>query len=65
MHDLVNAFKVPDARVDFDPLLQDLRDGIRRELQLETIEGPVWWLRLPRVEKQERFRIEDKRGKPK
>lgn len=32
--------------VNFDPLLEDLRDGIREELRLEEVSGPVWWLRL-------------------
>lgn len=58
---LVEDFKLPNNRVDFDPLLIDLRDGIRRELKLEPVEGPVWWLKFGRVEKQQRFRITDKR----
>ena len=60
---LVEAFKIPNNRVDFDPLLKDLRDGIREELALERLRGPVWWLRLGRKEKTERFRIVDKRKK--
>jgi hypothetical protein len=46
MAELVEAFKQPHFNVSHDVLLADLRDTIRRELQLEPVAGPVWWLRL-------------------
>ena len=48
MQRLVDQFIHPtsDGRVDFDPLLIALRDSLRTELQLERVEGAVWWLRI-------------------
>ncbi len=43
---LVEAYKKPNSRVSFDELLSDLRDSLRRELNLEPITGQVWWLRF-------------------
>jgi hypothetical protein len=55
MQDLVNAFlsKTPGTLVSFDPLLKQLRDDLRRELELGHREGPVWWLRFGRAIKTE------------
>lgn len=44
--ELVEEFKKPNNRVSFDPILENLRDAIRTELNLERVSGPVWWLRL-------------------
>ncbi len=57
MGQVVEGFKVPNNRVNFDPLLKSLRDELRRELELEPIAGEVWWLRFGRSEKKQRFRI--------
>jgi hypothetical protein len=48
MTEIVEEFKKPNNIVSFDKLLADLRDTIRRELKLESVSGPVWWLRLRR-----------------
>ena len=48
MSQLVQAFIRPPGVVSFDELLRDLRDTIREQLALEPLQGPVWWLRLPR-----------------
>jgi hypothetical protein len=45
---LVEGFKKPNNKVSYDDLLVELRDSIRKELDLEQIDGPVWWLRLGR-----------------
>jgi predicted KAP-like P-loop ATPase len=36
---------VKDGTFDLDPILNDLRDHLRRDLNLESIEGNVHWLR--------------------
>jgi len=48
LQNMVNQFinPPPSKRVDFDPLLEALRDGLRKELRLEPIGGRVWWLRI-------------------
>jgi len=48
MKTMVNQFLNPPAskKVDFDPLLESLRDSLREELGLEPIKGSVWWLRI-------------------
>ncbi|GIK78939.1 MAG: hypothetical protein BroJett024_00440 [Alphaproteobacteria bacterium] len=43
---LVEEFKKPNNYVSYDALLRDLRDSIRKELNLEPISGEVWWLRI-------------------
>lgn len=47
MNEAVESFLKPDFKVNWDQLLEDLRDTIRAELRLEKVTGPVWWLRLP------------------
>lgn len=57
MTDIVEGLKIPNNEVNYSPILIDLRNSIRRELRLETIEGGVWWFRFHRPAKKERFRI--------
>ncbi len=45
MTDMVKAFNDKKPEVSFDALLVDLRDTLRKELKLEPVSGPVWWLR--------------------
>lgn len=47
MNEIVNSF-VQGKGAHYDALLADLRDTIRKQLELEPIEGPIWWLRLPK-----------------
>ncbi|MDP3226937.1 MAG: hypothetical protein Q8N13_03055 [Acidovorax sp.] len=47
MSEAVKEFLKPRYKVDWDPLLADLRDTIRSELRLEAVTGSVWWLRMP------------------
>jgi len=56
MTKLVEAFNRHEPSIDFDPLLEDLRDVLRAELRMEPINGPVWWFRftLPQWETQRR-----------
>jgi hypothetical protein len=49
MTKIVEEFKKSNNIVSFDALLADLRDTIRKELKLESVSGPIWWLRLNRV----------------
>jgi hypothetical protein len=49
MQQIVEAFKRGEP-VLFDALLADLRDTIRKQLELEPVTGPVWWLRFRRPE---------------
>jgi hypothetical protein len=48
MNEIVEGFKRPGERVSWDSLLVSLRDELRRELELEPIEGLAWWLKFPR-----------------
>jgi hypothetical protein len=48
MTEIVEGFKKPNHRVSYDEILADLPDTIRRELTLEPVSGPVWWLRIGR-----------------
>jgi hypothetical protein len=50
MSEIVEGFKKPNKTVSYDPILEDLRDTIRKELKLEVVSGPVWWLRLTLVD---------------
>lgn len=50
---IVEGFKAGGV-VDFDPLLKDLRDELRRELNLEAVNGEIWWLRFGRSEEKQR-----------
>lgn len=43
---LVKAFIDREPKISFDPLLEDLRDSLRRELRMEPVKGPVWWYRF-------------------
>jgi hypothetical protein len=52
MGEIVEGLKKPNNPVSYDAILIDLRDTIRRELNLEPITGGVWWLRLNRIESQ-------------
>ena len=47
MQKMVEDFKQPGT-VSHDAILADLRDTIRQELELEPVQGSVWWLRLNR-----------------
>lgn len=38
----------PNNIVSYDDILVDLRNTIRKELNLEPLQGAVWWLRLNR-----------------
>jgi hypothetical protein len=44
--ELVKSFIAKQPRISFDPLLEDLRDSLRKELRIETVKGPVWWYRF-------------------
>lgn len=48
MTEIVEGFKKPNSSVSYDAILADLRDTIRKELNLEPISGAVWWLRFNR-----------------
>lgn len=48
MKQIVEGFKEPGNAVSYDQILSDLRDTIRTELDLENIEGSVWWFRFNR-----------------
>lgn len=48
MTEIVEGFKKPNNTVSYDAILADLRDTIRKELNLEPVSGAVWWLRLGR-----------------
>ncbi len=52
MTEIVEGFKKPNNVISYDAILVDLRDTIRKELNLEPVPGPVWWLRLPRESKE-------------
>lgn len=47
MGEMVDAFKRGGV-VSYDALLADLRDTIRSQLELEPVEGAVWWFRFSR-----------------
>lgn len=49
MTEIVERFTKP-GRVPYDAMLEDLRDTIRAELNLERVSGRVWWLRMNRGE---------------
>ena len=42
MSEIVEGFKKPNNIVSYDAILADLRDTIRKELNLEPVLGPVW-----------------------
>jgi hypothetical protein len=46
MTKIVRAFVQKEQSVSFDPLLEDLRDALRKELRMEQVKGPVWWYRF-------------------
>ena len=46
MTKIVQAFVQKEQSVYFDPLLEDLRDALRKELRMEQVKGPVWWYRF-------------------
>jgi hypothetical protein len=46
MQIMVEEFKKPYFVVSYDALLEDLRDTIRNELNMEEVKGPIWWLRF-------------------
>lgn len=48
MSEIVEAFKIPNNVVSYDAILADLRDSIRKELNLEPVSGAVWWFRFKR-----------------
>jgi len=41
MAEIVEGFKTPNNRVSYDEILADLRDSIRKELNLEPVSGEV------------------------
>jgi hypothetical protein len=49
MVEIVEGFKKPNNKVSYDAILADLRNSIRRELNLEPVSGEVWWLRFSRA----------------
>ena len=53
MTEIVEGFKKPNNTISYDAILANLRDTIRKELELEPISGAVWWLRLNRGKKEE------------
>ena len=61
MGQIVEGLKVPNSSVNYSPLLIDLRDTIRAELELEPLGKSLWWFRFNRLRKKERFRIRRKR----
>lgn len=46
MTEIVKGLKKRNNLVSYDAILADLRDTIRKELNLEPVSGPVWWLRM-------------------
>ncbi len=48
---IVEGLIKPNNAVSFDDILIDLRDSIRKELNLEPVPRPIWWLRLNRKAK--------------
>lgn len=52
MQEIVEGLKKPNNPVSFDAILVDMRDTIRRELDLETVTGGVWWFRFNRTPKE-------------
>ena len=48
MTEIVEGFKKPNNVVSYDEILADLRDTIRKQLNLEPVSGAIWWLRLNR-----------------
>lgn len=48
MTEIVEGFKKPNNDISYDAILVDLRDTIRKELNLEPVLGPVWWLKFNR-----------------
>ncbi len=46
MSELVEAFVRRDKIISFDAILEDLRDSLRSELNMERISGHVWWYRF-------------------
>lgn len=44
--ELVKAFIAKQPRITFDPLLENLRDTLRKELRMEKVTGSVWWYRF-------------------
>lgn len=48
MKEIVDCFKEAGNKVSYDAILSNLRDSIRNELDLENIEGSVWWFRFNR-----------------
>ena len=46
MTQIVEGFKKPNFVVSYDGILEDLRNTIRKELNLEAVAGPIWWLRI-------------------
>lgn len=47
MAEMVETFKRGET-VSYDALLADLRDTIRNQLELEPVDGAVWWFRFNR-----------------
>ena len=48
MGEMAEAFKKPNHIVSYDAILADLRDSIRKELNLEPVSGLVRWFRFVR-----------------
>ena len=44
--DVIKAFNERKPVVSFDPLLEELRDSLRKELRMEPVTGSVWWYRF-------------------
>jgi hypothetical protein len=43
---VVKAFIDRKLEISLDPLLEELRDSLRKELRMEPVKGSVWWYRF-------------------
>jgi hypothetical protein len=48
MKKIASGHEIPGNKIPYDPMLQDLRDTIRKELHLEDVGGPVKVFRFKR-----------------
>ena len=48
MAEMAEAFKIPNNEVSYDAILANLRDSIRKELNLEPVSDAVRWFRFER-----------------
>ena len=63
MMEIVEGLKKNNS-VSYDAILADLRDTVRKELNLELVSGPVWWLRFDRSSGGKMLNMSDTRSNP-